>query len=89
MSSQPRQWTIDADPFFVDDEEELAHALGEAVTILTRIGGALMIVAQREEVAPDLWQTTGFAFKWSSYAPGKRASKQPEVEPSGSADDDA
>lgn len=79
MSSKPRNWIVDGDPFVVDDEEELFGALSEATTILTRIGGAVIIVAQREEVAPDMWHTSGFAFKWASYAPGKRAEvKEPE-----------
>lgn len=77
-TTQDRQWIVDGDPFLVDDEETLGQALMEAVTVLTRIGGGLVIAAQREEVAPDMWQTTGFVFRWSSYSPGIRRRQDEE-----------
>lgn len=69
---QDRQWWVDGDPLVCDDEEELSQALGDAVRILTRIGGGFSIVAQREEVQPGYFQTQGFVFKWSSFVPAKR-----------------
>lgn len=70
--TQDRNWQVDGDPFLVNDEEAVVQTINEAMLILTRIGGAVIIVAQREEVAPDMWQTTGYAVRWSSYAPGAR-----------------
>lgn len=79
MASSDRNWQIDADPFMVDDEE-IGEALFEAVRILTRIGGAVIVAANREEVAPDLYATTGLLFKWTSYAPAKRLPKDEPVD---------
>ena len=78
--TQDRNWQVDGDPFLVNDEETLFQTLQEAVTILTRIGGAVLIVAQREEVAPDMWHTTGFGLRWESYAPGRRVKPAEPVE---------
>lgn len=81
MSTQPREWTINGDPLIVglEDQEELMQALVEATTILTRIGGSVIVAAHREQIAPDIWQTNGFLFKWSSFFPGKRM--DPPAEP--------
>lgn len=74
MSTQPRTWAIDGDPLTVglQDQDELYAAMTEAVSILTRIGGSVIIAAERTQIAPDVWQTTGYIFKWSSFFPGKR-----------------
>lgn len=91
MSTQPRQWTVDADHFVVDfsDEDELWAALMETRSILGRIGGSMIIAANREQIGPDLWETTGFVFKWSSFMPGQRQKPEPDPEPDNAADADA
>ena len=70
--TKDRTWQIDGDPFDVEDLDSLHAAIQEAAQILGRIGGAVIIVADREEIAPDMWATTRYLFRWSSYAPGKR-----------------
>ena len=76
-----RNWQIDADPFMVDDDEAIGEAVFEAVRILTRIGGAIIIAANREEVAPEHYVTTGIMMRWTSYAPAKRLPKdEPQAE---------
>lgn len=52
--------------------QELDALMAEAVHILDRIGGVISIGAVREEIAPGLWETDRFVFKWESYAPGRR-----------------
>jgi hypothetical protein len=80
QTTKDRQWEID-EPFFVDaqDGEDLALALAEAEVILRRIGGAIQIVARREEVAPEMFATTGYMFAWRSYAPARRQRKPEPV----------
>lgn len=89
MSTHPRTWTIDADPMLVglEDQDLVFEALTEITTILTRIGGAVIIAADRTEVAPDMWQTTGLICKWESFVPGKRMKPQ-DPEPQIAADSD-
>lgn len=89
MSTQPRQWEIDGNPLVVglEDQDELMQALVEATTILTRIGGSVIVAAERTQIAADVWQTSGFIFKWSSFFPGKRM--EPTMEPPVAADPDA
>lgn len=87
---QPRNWTIDAHPFLVENDEEAVQAFVEASVILKRIGGAIVIAADREQISPDHWQTTGYLFRWTSFAPAKRiepevALPEPEAEPVASA----
>lgn len=79
MSRTPndRNWVIDGDPFAVSDEE-LQYALAEATVILSRVGGTIAVVADREEIAPGMYQTVRYVFKWSSYAPAKRQEPVPE-----------
>lgn len=78
---KPRNWTIDADPFLVENDEEVAQAFLEAMVILNRIGGAVVIAADREQISPDHWQTTGFMFRWTSFAPAKRIDPEDVPEP--------
>lgn len=87
MSSnvQDRDWFVDANPMYVDDEETLGQALSDVITILTRIGGGFVIAAHRKEVAPDNWMTVGYHVRWSSFVPGDRFQEPeqsaPEPEP--------
>jgi hypothetical protein len=74
-TTNDRQWVVDADPFAVEDED-LMHAIAEAAVVLRRVGGAILIVADRVQVAPEMYETERLIFKWSSYAPAKR---QPEA----------
>lgn len=79
---QDRNWWVEGDPLIVDDEESLGQALGDVVTILTRVGGGFNVVAQRREVAPGNWQNVGFVFQWVSYVPGERYQEpEPEAAP--------
>ena len=48
-TSAPRNWQLDADPFAVEEIEDLHAAIVEATQILSRIGGAIVIVADREQ----------------------------------------
>lgn len=81
MSTQPRQWIIDGDPFRVglEDQQDVHDALVEATAILTRIGGSIIVAAERAQIAPDIWETSAYIFKWSSFFPGKRI--EPTTEP--------
>lgn len=83
MSNQPkpRSWVIDGDPFLVDDDETLAAALGDVITILSRIGGAVTILANREQVSAEHYHTTSFVFRWNSFAPARRLEPVSEPEP--------
>lgn len=89
MSTQPRTWSIHADPLVVglEDQDIVYEALTEITTILTRIGGAVIIAADREQIAPGMWQTTGLICKWESFVPGKRL-PDPEPEPHVASTDD-
>jgi hypothetical protein len=66
-----RNWQIDGDPFVVHPDE-LEIELHQATAILARIGGAIIVAAQREEIAPGHWVTTAYAFTWRSFAPAQR-----------------
>jgi len=72
MPASDRTWVIDGDPFAIEDANELEIELHRCAMILQRIGGAVIIAAQRQEIAPGHYVTTGFAFRWSSYAPAQR-----------------
>lgn len=72
QATRDRVWQVDSDPFDIEDADNLRAALDEAALVLSRIGGAVIVVADREEVAPDMWATTRFVFRWSSYSPGRR-----------------
>lgn len=76
-NAQDRYWYVPADPMEVDDEATLGMALGEIITILTRVGGGAMVAAHRKEVAPGNWMTVGYHIKWQSFIPGERF-EQPE-----------
>jgi hypothetical protein len=78
---KPRSWIIDGDPFVVDDDATLEHALGEVITILSRIGGAVTILANREQIAPEHWHTTSYVLRWNSFAPARRLEPVSEPEP--------
>lgn len=80
-TSAPRNWQLDADPFAVEEIEDLHAAIVEATQILSRIGGAIVIVADREQVADEMYVTSRYLFRWNSYAPAKRAEPQVQVVP--------
>lgn len=85
--TQDREWflELDGDPQFVAvDDEILGQYLNECMIILSRLGGGIVIGANRQEMAPGIWETTGFTFKWTSFMPGIRYQEPvevPEVEP--------
>lgn len=73
--TQDRDWFLhlDGDPMYVaSDDEQLGRALAECHTILSRIGGGIVIGANRAELAPGVWETVGFSFRWVSFMPGVR-----------------
>ena len=72
MPASDRTWVIDGDPFVIEDAGELELELHRCALILERVGGAVIVAAQRQEIAPDHYVTTGYAFRWSSYAPATR-----------------
>lgn len=78
-SPAPRNWQLDADPFAVEELEDLHAAIVEATQILGRIGGAIVIVADREQVADEMYVTNRYIFRWSSYAPATKK-QEPVVE---------
>lgn len=78
-NTNDRYWYVPADPMEVDDEATLGAALGEIITILTRIGGGAMIAAHRKEISPGAWMTVGFHVRWESFVPGDRY-EEPELE---------
>lgn len=69
--SADRSWQIDGDPFLTTPEE-LEEEIHSAAVVLSRVGGVVLIAAQREEVAPQHYVTTGYVFTWRSYAPARR-----------------
>lgn len=83
--SKDRSWTIDGDPFSVDsdDVELLGSALTEAMVILSRIGGAVIIAAERHEIHPGHFVPGKYHFTWKSFMPAKR---QPVTEDEGGND---
>jgi len=76
MPASDRTWVLDGDPFAIEDAQELELELHRCALILERIGGAVIIAAQRQEIAPGHYVTTGYAFRWSSYAPAQRLEAQ-------------
>lgn len=81
MGSKPRDWYVPLAEYATDDQDVLADELMRIVWMLTRIGGAQMIVADRREIEPGTWATVGFTCRWESYTPGVRAEPAPEPEP--------
>lgn len=76
---KPRDWYIPVSPFSDDDQNVLAEELGRIIYLLTRLGGAQSIVADRQEVEPGVFMTVGFMCRYESYAPAKRY-EEPAVE---------
>lgn len=76
-SVQDRDWYVDADPLYVDQQEELGQALNDLVTVLSLVGGGAVIAAHRKEVAPGNWMTVGFHIRWQSYVPAERYQEEP------------
>jgi hypothetical protein len=75
MPASDRTWIIDGDPFTVDPDE-LPIELHRCAMVLERIGGVVIVAAQRQEIAEGHYVTTGYAFRWSSYAPAQRLSTE-------------
>lgn len=71
------EWYVGADPLYVNDEEALSATLQDVITILTRLGGGVVIAAHRKEVTPGNWMTVGFHVRYESFVPGERY-KEPE-----------
>ena len=74
-ASADRTWIIDGDPFTVDPSE-LEIELHRCALVLERVGGVVLVAAQRREIAEGHYITTGYAFRWSSYAPAQRLEAQ-------------
>ncbi len=80
MTPRDRLWRVPAESTVTDDESgeelvvlpedgELEHSLLEAHAILTRIGGSLVVVADRTQLPDGSWVTVGLAFRYSQFAP--------------------
>lgn len=86
--TKSRKWTIDPkvvqteDGDYVEymDRDEAAAAFVECETILARLGGAFIIVADREAQPDGSYETKRIFFEWQSYVPARQAREngQPE-----------
>lgn len=78
----PAGWELNGEPVRVDaeDEDQLAKAVWDAVTIMRYIGGAVTMLPIRVELAPgtDIYKTVEYAFKWNSFVPPARPEPKPE-----------
>jgi hypothetical protein len=52
-----------------DDDDALASAMIEAISILRRVGGTIQIASQRGEVAPKVVITESYIFAYNSFTP--------------------
>jgi hypothetical protein len=83
-----------------DAPNALENLMLRAAVVLEMVGGVFTVAAIRKQIGPDLWVPDSYVAKWESYAPGRRAAKQPplaheapepptpEPEASGSEDED-
>lgn len=68
--------------FDIDDGLEAIHQkLANWVTVGMMVGGIFTCVAVRKEIAPGMFITDGFGFKWDSYAPAAKLDRDEGQEP--------
>jgi hypothetical protein len=79
----PEGWEPDGEGFTVSAEQpdSLFQAVADATTILRHIGGVVQIAPVRRELAPGVFVTVEYAFRWNSYAPPVRDEVAPEAQP--------
>jgi hypothetical protein len=53
----------------MDDRDELEELVRDAIALIRRVGGVVMIAGQRREVAPGVVLTTEVVWKYDSFAP--------------------
>ena len=89
---KPRTWTVDervvTDPNTGEqwvelDRQECMEAYMECEAIQRRLGGAILIVPDREEQPDGTFRTRRLVLRWESYVPARRAEPTPaaDVEP--------
>lgn len=76
--SKDRLWRVpevatildeDGEHIVFPEDEEFEHAMHEALAILRRVGGTLVIAADRTMVDDeDRWETVGLAFRYATFA---------------------
>lgn len=63
------------------DEDDIAKALVDCVPMLTRLGGRVVVVADRYPTNhPDLYVTRRIVFQYESFVPAARPEPVAEVE---------
>ncbi len=61
------------------DPDELNALAVDAATVVRMCGGVCTFGADRQEIAPGIFETVRVMFRWHSYAPAQR--RQPDPEP--------
>lgn len=68
------------DGFIVHDRDEVRQCLLDLEGAVYQLGGIVTMAAQREQVAPDSYLTTGVRIIYNSYAPALAREEPEEVE---------
>jgi hypothetical protein len=63
------------------DREEVRQWLLDMEGALHQLGGTLTIGAAREQIAPNVYVTTGMLGRYESYSPARAREPEPEPEP--------
>jgi hypothetical protein len=83
VSADERIWTVEGDPETGEvDQETLAAELLGLVPVLTRLGGAVQIMARRQQDEHGLYYTERVHIGWTMHAPLPRKRRQePQEQP--------
>jgi hypothetical protein len=77
VSADERIWTVEGDPETGEvDQETLAAELLGLVPVLTRLGGAVQIMARRQHDDNGLYYTERVHIGWTLHAPLPRKRRQ-------------
>lgn len=78
----PEGWEPDTEGFTVSAEQtdSLFQSVIDATTILRHIGGVVQIAPVRRELAPGIYVTTEYVFRWNSYSPPVKDEPAEEAE---------
>lgn len=64
------------------NEDPLLRRVLDSVHVLRRIGGVVQLAALREEVAPTIYRTVEFAWRWHDYNLKREREPQEQTEES-------
>lgn len=81
-----REWSVPWDlqingPQLPLDEQDMVQKLADLWPVLRDIGGVAMVAAARQEIAPNVYVTTGLRVRHESYAPAARQEQPQDEEP--------